>query len=114
MKIYQIHEYCIGYDDYRDNIIVSYLNKDKAELELEKLKDKNKTDIKCNSCPVCHCPDNCNRKCGDKKDCIDYCKKLAKEYCDKFEEDNEYNFGCENYKDIEEIMYKIKEVEVIE
>lgn len=38
MTIYQIHEYSGEYEDYRDYIVGSYLNREKATAKMEKLK----------------------------------------------------------------------------
>ena len=55
MKIYQIHKYEGTYEDFRDYIVASYLNHNKAIIEKERL---NKEELnlqeqakKCNDCP---------------------------------------------------------------
>lgn len=87
MKIYQIHKYTGLYENFRDYIISSYLDYNKALIEKERLV-KEKLELqeqakKCNDCPfiggwsVEAFPDYCEKsslkdtKCGI--ECDNYC-----------------------------------------
>ena len=56
MKIYQIHDRFGEWEDYRDRILASYLHKEKAEEELEKLRENERELVRramdCAGCPL--------------------------------------------------------------
>ena len=112
MKIYQIHERFGDYENYRDYIVGSYLNKEKATTKMNELQrieaDRRVKAEHCRDCPI------------DDEDTIDdtldtvvkrcslYCKdaKITEEF---------YGYDCENYCcSWDDIDYEIKEVEVEE
>ena len=112
MKIYQLHEYSVDYEDFRDWIYGSYLRRERAEEELRKAEAGQlaleERSIKCGDCPfigessaamekvLVEYPDYCNDKelyIDDYDDCIE-CQ----------------NFYCR----WDTATYEIKEVEVEE
>lgn len=112
MKIYQIHECGGQWEDSFDIIVGTYLYKDRAELEMQKLVDKEKKFQelyeKCQNCPI-----------GDldlQADNFEEMKHMCSTYCGHsqiFEE--QYGYGCENEVVWqEETRYNLKEIEVIE
>lgn len=113
MKIYQIHEYGGEWEDKFDCIVSSYLSKEKAIAEKERLEKKEEDFIKqvekCSKCPLY----NRSRNINDVgKYCYDY---------EPFEEGvhdpNEYESElCVNYVYYysSDSFYRIEEVEVIE
>lgn len=65
MKIYQIHEWGGEWEDRYDYIVSSYLSKEKAEAEKERLEKEQAGIMKCNECPIYFCPFECNGEdCG--------------------------------------------------
>ena len=88
-KIYQIHERGGEYEDRFDNIVGSYLHKERAERELEKFKDA------LNERCVCYqkCS-NCSAQFGCLEDEIDE----IRENCDYFstEDDESFIVFCKN------------------
>lgn len=112
MKIYQIHEYSGEYEDYRDHIVGSYLNKEKAIAKMEefqRIEAERQTKTKlCSSCPL--------EDIEVISDCFYVVATRCAEYCQdaKITEDR-YGYDCENYCSYwDEATYEIKEVEVIE
>lgn len=61
MTIYQIHEYGGEYEDRFDYIIASYLSKEKADKEMERLEINKKQNEKCRNCCVSE-NENCPRR----------------------------------------------------
>lgn len=107
MKIYQIHEHSGEWEDYRDYIRGSYLSKERAEAEKERMEAEEnqirELSEKCHNCPL-----------------NTYTKKDVhiEEYCDKYKpykhDDDDEEF-CENdVWNYERSYFKIEEVEVIE
>lgn len=111
MIIYQLHE-CRGeWQDSRDNIIGSYLRRERAEEEkikeeIQEKKLKEQSD-RCWYCPFLEEPfDN-----------LDNLMSEYSEYCDKAELENEEGYGidCANYySHWDDAYFYIKEVEVEE
>lgn len=107
--IYQIHERGGEYEDRFDNIVGSYLHKERAERELEKFKDA------LNERCVCYqkCS-NCSAQFGCLEDEID----KIKENCDCFamEDDKSFIWFCKNavYSYDENTCYEIEEISVDE
>lgn len=108
-KIYQIHEYGGQWEDSYDYIVGSYLSKEKAEVEKDRLvkEEQDLLDLytKCCNCPL-------------------YSDDKMKEYCDRYEpfdknkhsldefDGDEYCVNLAWYHD--DSYFKIEEVEVIE
>ena len=113
MKIYQIHEYGGYWEDSYDFIVASYLSEKKAIAEKERLEKEEVEAIKCNSCPLYFCPNECDGKlCGTKK-CKEYVVSLVKDKCKGYEPDDDGK--CDNYHfKSDESFFRIEEVEVIE
>lgn len=113
MKIYQIHEYGGCWEDSYDFMVASYLSEEKAITRKKQLEDEEKEAIKCNSCPLYFCPNECDGKlCGTDK-CSEYVIGLVKNYCKGYESDG--NGKCQNYHfKYDESFFKIEEVEIIE
>ena len=126
MKIYQIHEYGGEYEDKFDIIHSTYLNHEKANSVMEKLKSRLSDCKICDHCVVYNdCPDLCGYDdCSDCENdkCISIRKKYVEEHCDKADiviDEDEYekylickNKVVSNYYDDSD--YKIEEEEVIE
>ena len=111
MKIYQLHEYCGEWEDFRDYIRGSYLRKERAVEEKIKAeakeKELTKKSKKCNNCPALDAyPFSSFDSLFDK-----YC-----DYCSEMElEETEDGINCKNYHSMWNISdFKIKEVEVEE
>lgn len=108
MKIYQIHEYGGEWECGYDYIRKSYLSKEKAVAEKERMETEEELirelSKKCHNCPV-----------------YVYTEEdvLIEEYCDKYkpykcDDDDDEEF-CENEAwNYEYSYFKIEEVEVIE
>ena len=112
MIIYQIHEYSGDYEDYRDYIVGSYLNKEKAMVKMEELQcietEKRDKSDHCSLCPIC------DEDIMD--DDFDMAVKRCSRYCRdaKITEDR-FGYDCKNYRSHwDETTYEIKEVEVEE
>lgn len=112
MKIYQIHETGGQYEDYFDYIVGTYLHKDKAEIAMQILIDKEELRRqeyeKCQFCPI-----------GDldlNADTVEVMRGACQKYCNHSQiYEALYGFECENeasYRD--EVDYYLKEIEVIE
>ena len=125
MTIYQLHEYSGEFDSYTDNLVGTYALKLRAELEMEKLIERNSQASKCNSCPIIYCPEDCQFDCDDTERCDKYRIEEATKLCDRFLPstsiisisngmDDFETLNCENYSYAYEYEYEIKEVEVIE
>lgn len=122
MKIYQLHEYSGEFDSYNDHLVGTYALKLRAELEMEKLIERNNQASKCNNCPIIYCPDDCQLDCDDNERCDKYRIEEATKLCDRFLpstrtcsfDDDSDTLTCENYSYWYEYEYKVKEVEVIE
>lgn len=107
IKIYQIHETGGEYEDCFDNIVGSYLHKEKAKQELEKFKDAlNERRMyyqKCSDCPA---------QFGCLEDEIDE----IRENCDHFSTENDESLivFCKNavYSYDESVRYEIEEADV--
>ena len=113
MKIYQIHKYGGDWEDHRDYIVSSYISYEKANIEMERLKKEEALLMKCESCPLYFCPDDCDGH--DCDNCINYRVKKAKEYCDRYECVIGNDDSCKNrYFSFIDYHFKIEEVEVIE
>lgn len=112
MKIYQIHEHYGEYEDYLDRIVGSYLNEDKAQLELMNLRvrerERQVESEKCSNCPII---ENCIQA-----ETIDVVTRVAREYCDQADITSDlYGYECNNYcAHWDETIYEIKEIEVEE
>lgn len=112
MKIYQIHETGGQWEDYFDYIVGTYLHKDRAESEMQKLVDKEecrrKGRRKCRGCPINHT--------NSVDDSLEAMQKACSEYCNvaDIQEDSDYCY-CENeVTHWDDNDYHIKEIEVIE
>jgi hypothetical protein len=112
MKIYQIHEYSGEYECYRDYIVGSYLNEEKAIAKMEELQRiEVERRVKIDHCSLCPILDS-----DVIADTFDMIVKRCSMYCRdaKITEDR-FGYDCENYCDYwDEATYEIKEVEVIE
>lgn len=112
MTIYQIHEHSGEYEDYRDRIVGSYLNEEKARVRKEELEHiENERRVKSDHCSLCPILDN-----DVMADTFDMVVKRCSMYCRdaKIIEDR-FGYDCENYDRYwYEATYKIEEVEVIE
>lgn len=110
MKIYQLHEYSGEWEDFCDDIIGSYLRKERAEEEKAKAEIRVKNAMehskKCMECPFLEEP---FRELNDlMAEHSGYCSEMKLEECD-------YGMGCDNYFVIwDEPTFKIIEVEVEE
>lgn len=106
--IYQIHKISGEYEDYLDAIIGSYLHKERAERELEKLNDElNERHSYYQKCLNCSAQFGCSASEVGK----------IRESCDYFEtEEEEPLVGfCKNaVYSYENTYYEMKEVEVEE
>ena len=108
MKIYQLHKYSGEYEDFYDNIIGSYIKKERAEEEKVKAAAEERELIeqskKCYKCPyLCdaYIPND---------ELLSYCPKAKLE---KNEFDNDID--CQNYHlHWDEATFEIQEVEVEE
>ena len=106
-KIYQIHEKGGGCEDNFDYIVGSYLHKEKAERELEKLNEALNGQYmyyqKCSKCPAQF---GCSESEIDK----------IKENCDHFSTENDGSLVvfCKNtvYSYDESVRYEVEEVDV--
>ena len=111
MIIYQIHEYSGEYEDYRDYIVGSYLNKEKAIAKMKELqwndREKWTQAALCSECPIID-EDEMEDLDTVLKECSKWCGN-AKIIKDRF------GYDCENYQYYwDEATYDIKEVEVEE
>lgn len=122
-KIYQIHEHSGEWEDYRDFIRGSYLSKEKAEAEKEKLEEEETKKRKCNNCPLYFCETDCDLGCEcNTEKCNEHKVNQVKKHCDRFEpytykydDESEDELGCKNYHyKMYDCRYEIEEVEVIE
>lgn len=109
MKIYQIHEYGGEWECSFDYIVSSYLSKDKAIAEKERLELEEEKRQKCNSCPLYFCERECDSDCDE---CEKHKSEKAREYCDRYKPNGD---SCSN-RDFRfsDSFFKIEEVEVIE
>ena len=110
MKIYQLHKYGGEFEEYYDDIIGTYLRKERAEDERNKAYDEHEQLRKqwryCARCPLC-----------DDWYLNDKTKEKCKQYCEKFKpvEFGFDGFTCDNYVGRwEEAYFRIEEEEVIE
>ena len=112
MKIYQIHEYSGTYEDYRDYIVGSYLNEEKARARKEELEHiEAEKQVKSDHCSLCPILDT-----DVIADTFDMAVKRCSMYCRdaKITEDH-FGYDCENYCCCwDEATYEIEEVEVEE
>lgn len=114
MKIYQIHEHSGEYEDYRDRIVGSYLNEEKARArkeEFEHIEDERQIKARCcSSCPINDYDTDVDAFDVAVQECSMYCPHA------KIIEDNVFGgYDCENYcNHWDEVTYEIEEVEVIE
>ena len=113
MTIYQIHEYVGEYESFRDYIVGSYMNKDKAMARMEELQriesEKRAKSEKCRCCPI-----NDSDVFGDT---FEVAVERCSMYCSaaKITNDPGIDYECENYYFYWDYAdYEIKEVEVIE
>lgn len=107
-KIYQIHELGGEYEDRFDIIVGSYLRKERAEQELEKLNDALKKRYACHQ-RCLNCPAQFGCLVGKIDEIIENCD------CFEPEEDDGSLVGfCKNaiYSYDENVRYEIKEVDV--
>lgn len=107
-KIYQIHETGGEYEDYFDNIVGSYIHKERSERELERfnneLNERHMYYQKCSDCPA---------QFGCLSDEIDE----IRESCDHFSaegDDESLIVFCKNavYSYDESVRYEIEEADV--
>ncbi len=110
MKIYQIHEYSGGWEDAFDRIVDSYLSKEKAIKELERLDSEAEIKRRCNACPLYFCEEECD---GDCEKCEEQSFEKAKAYCNRYKPFGEEH-DCANYSSDNDKHYRIVEVDVIE
>lgn len=110
MKIYQIHQYSGAWEYFRDDIVGSYLKKERAEEEKTnaELKEKQMIEhgLRCIKCPFLEkYSDNINNLLSKYPD-----------YCAEIElEEGKYGLNCKNYYAYwDESTFEIKEVEVEE
>jgi hypothetical protein len=111
MKIYQLHQYGGEWEDAYDDIVGSYIRKERAEEE--KINAQYATNARivqakyCNRCPYT----------GSIEYNAERLRNMCIAYCDKFCEEVYYDgsIGCKNWVPYTgEIMYRIEEVEVEE
>lgn len=107
MTIYQIHETGGEWEDSYDNIVSSYLNARKAEVECQKLRIEEDKRIerarKCNNCPLC------DSWYGVTERMIEATKKYCLYY------DGARDGRCSNYEyGMDKAYFDVCEVEVIE
>ena len=112
MIIYQIHECSGEYEYYRDYIVGSYLDKEKAIARMEELQHievgRQAQSEYCSACPICDTVTMAEDFDTAVKMCSMYCQNA------KITEDV-YGYDCVNYcSSWDEATYEIKEVEVIE
>lgn len=110
MKIYQIHKYEGMYEDFRDYIVASYLDYNKAIFEKERLiKEDTKLRAKSKKCAECPYIRGCLSKTKDLKNIhSDYCNEASLEA-------TEYGIECNNYFSYwDDATFEIVEVDVIE
>lgn len=119
MKIYQIHEYGGSWEDAYDYIVGSYLSKDKAIAEKDRLEEEEEKRRKCGLCPLFNCS-GCEYDC---EECNNSERvERTKAYCSRYEpfdndkhDPEEYDFKkCVNYYYGDNSYFRINEVEVIE
>lgn len=111
MKIYQIHECGGEYEDTFDNIVGTYLSKDKAKEKMAALEEENEREAesyrKCRCCPAC-------TTLSVSEDVI----QEIKTYCSNFsrydaEYEEEYGVDCKNcITYMTYVSYWIEEIEV--
>lgn len=111
MKIYQIHKYGGVWEDSYDYIVASFISKEKADVEKERLEKEDEELSKCCECPLYYCPGDCSLSCGTEK-CKNFIMSELKTYCDKYAPDGREK--CKNYYYRESSFFKIEEVDVIE
>ena len=110
MKIYQIHEYGGEWEDRYDYILGSYLSKEKAITEKERLEKEEEQVRKCQKCYRQYLSEN---------------KSVDREYCNRCEPFNKdiHEGALDDYDDegcihyffsFHDSHFKIEEVEVIE
>ena len=107
IKIYQIHETGGEYEDRFDNIVGSYLHKEKSKQELEKFKDAlSERRMYYQKCS------NCSAQFGCSVSEIDKIRKR----CDRFASEDYESFiwFCKNAVDSydESVRYEVEEVDV--
>ena len=106
MIIYQLHNYSGEWEDFRDYIVGSYLRKERAIEEKNRLEaEENKLieqSRKCSKCPYLHYGSI------PKEEKVAYClESKLEEYVD--------GIDCDNYyQHYDEATFKIEEVEVEE
>lgn len=110
MKIYQLHEYYGMYEDYTDDIIGSFLRKERAVEEKAKAETKEQELIakhnKCRECPYAY---------EDFED-MDNLLDIIPDYCDEVEVGySSWGAYCNNeYTKYDTHKFEIVEVEVEE
>lgn len=112
MTIYQIHEHSGEYEDYRDRIVGSYLNEEKARVRKEELEHiEAERQIKATHCSLCPIDDE-----DVMDDIFEVAVKKCSMYCSDAQiKEEPYGYECKNYCcSWDEATYKIEEVEVIE
>lgn len=109
MKIYQIHKYGGEWEDSFDYIVNSYLSKDKAVAEKERLELEEEERQKCNSCPLYFCEVDCDSNC---EECEKHKIERTQKYCDRYKPESNSCANCD-YR-FYDSFFKIEEVEVIE
>lgn len=108
MKIYQIHKGGGEWEYKYDDIVGTYLNARKAEIELQKMVAEEDKRIaraeKCNECPLYR---------GAWAEPNGQTVDMAKRYCSYYEDEGDKY--CSNYVgDLDKAYFYIHEVEVIE
>ena len=112
MKIYQIHETVGQWEDYFDYIVGTYLHKDRAESEVQKLVtkevDRQERYRKCSNCPII---DN-----DLQSDTLEYAQHACSNYCSNAQiYEDKFGYDCENYEgNYDNSSFRIDEVEVEE
>lgn len=107
-KIYQIHRLSGQDEDFSDYIVCSYLHKEKAEIELQKLNEALKEYY-----ALCKRCEGCPARFGCSVEDTDSVKDICPEFSYNEDEDSLIVF-CRNsmfmYED--NISYKIEEIDV--
>ena len=106
MIIYQLHKYSGEWEDFRDRIVGSYLRKERAIEEKNRLEAEESKLIeqsrKCGKCPYLYDYFIANEKL------LEYCSNAKLEEYDD-------DIDCDNYyQHYDEATFKIEEVEVEE
>ena len=112
MKIYQLHQYGGSWEDAYDDIIGTYLHKEKAEEAITRFKEKERLaqelNRHCNNCPMLNSATLDSDKLAE--ECAAYCNHFV-----RVAYDDRDDCDCENWlPTYEKSYYRIEEVEVEE